>query len=130
MRGKTLKIVTVILQGFKRLDISVCLICSFIHIEHERTLHFQNDTENKCGVLRTSLLHQSIKNTRSFVSNDPGDCCCCAPPLVATSFENGYPTTEELVCSAVSEEIVRNSCATCISHTILHGTTHPSIYLR
>jgi hypothetical protein len=26
------------------------------------------------------------------------------PPLDATSFENGYPTTEELVCSAVSEE--------------------------
>jgi hypothetical protein len=29
MRGKTLKTVTVILQGFKRLDISVCLIFSF-----------------------------------------------------------------------------------------------------
>jgi hypothetical protein len=28
--------------------------------EHKRTLHFQNDTENKCGVLRTSHLHQSI----------------------------------------------------------------------
>jgi len=24
-------------------------------------LHFQNDTENKCGVLRTSHPHQSIK---------------------------------------------------------------------
>jgi hypothetical protein len=30
MRGKTPKIVTVILQGFKRLDISNCLIFSFI----------------------------------------------------------------------------------------------------
>jgi hypothetical protein len=36
------------------------------------------------------------ENTQSFVSNDPGDCCCCAPPLDATSFENGYPTAEEL----------------------------------
>jgi hypothetical protein len=72
--------------------------------EHKRTFHFQNDTENKCGVLRTSHLHQSIKkNTQSFVPNDPGD-CCCEPPLDATSFENGYPITEELVCSAVSEE--------------------------
>jgi hypothetical protein len=29
--------------------------------EHKRTLHFQNDTENKCGMLRTSRLHQSIE---------------------------------------------------------------------
>jgi hypothetical protein len=43
------------------------------------------------------------KNTRSFVSNDPGDCCCWAPAPDATSFENGYPTTEKLVCSAVRE---------------------------
>jgi hypothetical protein len=55
--------------------------------------------------------------------------CCCAPPLYATSFENGHPTTEELVCSAVSEEGVCNSCATCISHTISHETTRPSIHL-
>jgi hypothetical protein len=53
-----------------------------------------------------------------------------ARPLDATSFENGYPTTEELVCSAVSEERVCSSCATCISHTISHGTTQPSIHLR
>jgi hypothetical protein len=68
--------------------------------------------------------------TQSFVSNDPGDCCCCAPPLDASSFENGCPTTEELVCSAVSDGIFCNSCATCISHTISHGTTQPSIHLR
>jgi hypothetical protein len=35
--------------------------------EHKRTLHFQNDTERKCGVLRTSHLHQSIENSQSFV---------------------------------------------------------------
>jgi hypothetical protein len=70
------------------------------------------------------------KSTQRFVSNDPGDFCSCAPPLDATSFENGYPTTEELVCSAVSEERVCNSCATWISHTISHGTTQPSIHLR
>jgi hypothetical protein len=70
------------------------------------------------------------KNTQSFVLNDPGDCCCCVPPLNATSFENGYSTTEELVYSAVSEERVCNSCETCISHTISHGTTQPSIHLH
>jgi hypothetical protein len=70
------------------------------------------------------------RTLKSSVSNDPGDCCCCASPLDATSLENGYPTTEELVCSAVSEERVCNSCATCISHTISHGPTQPSIHLR
>jgi hypothetical protein len=35
-----------------------------------------------------------------------------------------------MVCSAVSEERVCNSCALCISHTIWHGTTQPSIHLR
>jgi hypothetical protein len=34
------------------------------------------------------------------------------------------------VCSAVSEEIFSNSCATCISHTISHGTIKPSIRLH
>jgi hypothetical protein len=29
------------------------------------------------------------------------------------------------VCSAVSEEIVCNSCEACILHTISHGTTQP-----
>jgi hypothetical protein len=30
----------------------------------------------------------------------------CAPPEEAISFKNDYPTTEELVCSAVSEKYV------------------------
>jgi hypothetical protein len=81
--------------------------------------------------IRTSQLHQSIeKHSKRFVSNDPGDSYCCALPLAATSFENGYPTTEELVCCAVSEERDSNRCATCISHTISNGTTQPSIHLR
>jgi hypothetical protein len=52
--------------------------------------------------------HTSRKeNTQSFVSNDlVGCCCCCVSPLDATNFENGYPTTEKLVCSAVSKESV------------------------
>jgi hypothetical protein len=49
-----------------------------------------------------------------------------APVLDATSSENGYLTTGELVCSAVSKERVRNSCATRILHTISHGTTKVS----
>jgi hypothetical protein len=32
----------------------------YIPGEHKRNLHFQSDTENKYGVLRTSHLHQSI----------------------------------------------------------------------
>jgi hypothetical protein len=45
----------------------------------------------------------------------------------ATSFECGYPTTEELVCYAVIEEKVR---ATCISHKISHAPIQPSFHLR
>jgi hypothetical protein len=41
-------------------------------------------------------------------------------PLV---FSNGYPATEELVCSAISKEGIYNSSTTFTSHTILHGTT-------
>jgi hypothetical protein len=33
----------------------------YIQSEHKRTLHFQYDTENKCGIPRTSHLHQLIK---------------------------------------------------------------------
>jgi hypothetical protein len=38
------------------------LCFKFLNIqgEHKRTLHFQNDTENKRGILRTLHLHQSI----------------------------------------------------------------------
>jgi hypothetical protein len=38
----------------------------YIQGEHKRTLHFQNDTENKCGVLRTSHVHQSIEAHSKF----------------------------------------------------------------
>jgi hypothetical protein len=37
-----------------------------IQDEHKRTLHFQNDTENKSGVLRSSHLHQSIEKPSKF----------------------------------------------------------------
>jgi hypothetical protein len=40
-----------------------------IQSEHKRTLHFQNDTENKCGVLRTSHLHQSIEKLSKFCTH-------------------------------------------------------------
>jgi hypothetical protein len=60
------------------------------------------------------------KNSQSFVSNDLGYCCCCMPLLDATSFENGYPTTEEFL---QLQKKVCNSCKTCISHTISPGTT-------
>jgi hypothetical protein len=68
------------------------------------------------------------KNSQSLVSNDLHD-CSCAPVLDATSSENGYLTTEELLCSTVSEERVCNSSA-CISHTVLYGPTQPSVDLH
>jgi hypothetical protein len=64
-------------------------------------------------VLRTSHLRQS--------TDSPENYCCCASPLGATCFENGYPTTDELVCSAVSEE---NACHSCTSHRISHVTIY------
>jgi hypothetical protein len=76
----------------------------------------------KTNVVYTHTTWQ--KYSRSFVSNDPGE-CCCAPLLDATTFEIGYPTTEKLVYSAVSKERVRNSCVMCTLHTISQGTTQP-----
>jgi hypothetical protein len=43
-----------------------------------------------------------------------------APLLDATNFENDYPATKELACTAICEESV--TCA-CIPHIISHGTT-------
>jgi hypothetical protein len=40
-----------------------------IQSEHKRTLHFQNNTENKCGILRTSHLHQSIEKLSKFCTH-------------------------------------------------------------
>jgi hypothetical protein len=38
----------------------------YIQGEHKRTSHFQNYTETKCGVLKTSHLHQSIEKHSKF----------------------------------------------------------------
>jgi hypothetical protein len=73
-----------------------------IQCEHKTPLHFQNDTGYMQHTYFT-LTPADRKKTQRFVSNDQGDCCCCCPPLLdATNFENGYNTTEELVCSPVS----------------------------
>jgi hypothetical protein len=40
--------------------------------EYKRTLQFHNDTENKCDVLRTSYLHQSIEKHSKFCFKWPG----------------------------------------------------------
>jgi hypothetical protein len=91
-------------------------------------LHFQNDTENKCSILRTSLLHQSIEKYSKFYFKWSGWLLLRAFAR-CHQFWNGYPTTKELVCSAVRDERVCNSCATCILHTISYGTTQPSIHI-
>jgi hypothetical protein len=44
-------------------------LCMHIQGEHKINLHFQNDTENKCGVLRTSHLHQSIEKLSKFCTH-------------------------------------------------------------
>jgi hypothetical protein len=38
----------------------------YVQGKHKITLHIQNDTENKCGVLRNSHLHQSIEKHSKF----------------------------------------------------------------
>jgi hypothetical protein len=40
-----------------------------IQSEHKRTLHFKNDTENKCDAFRTSHLHQSIEKLSKFCTH-------------------------------------------------------------
>jgi hypothetical protein len=39
---------------------------AYIQGEHKRTLHFQNDAENKFGALWTSHIHQSIEKLSKF----------------------------------------------------------------
>ena len=56
-------------------------------------LLFQNENENKCGILTISYLHQLIKQSQKFFSNDPR--CKFFTPLSldATNFENVYHKT-------------------------------------
>jgi hypothetical protein len=56
---------------------------------HKRTL-YSNDTENKCSILRSSHLHQSIQKPSNFVSNDLSYSDSALLPLDATDIENGY----------------------------------------
>jgi hypothetical protein len=41
----------------------------YIQGEHKGTLHFQNNTENKHGALRTEHLHQSIEKLSKFCTH-------------------------------------------------------------
>jgi hypothetical protein len=58
-----------------------------VQVEHKRRLHFQKDTEKDLAYSELHTHTSRLKNSRSFVSNDPRD-CCCAHPLDATSFNN------------------------------------------
>jgi hypothetical protein len=51
--------------GKKKLSFVVRIIQS----EQKRALHFQNDRENECGVLRTSHLHHSIEKLSEFYTH-------------------------------------------------------------
>jgi hypothetical protein len=103
----------------------------YFHIqgEHRLTLILSNVTENKYGVRRTSHSHQSIETLSKLCFKWPGRCCCCCtPPLCVTSFENGYPTRWELVCSALGKVSLCNSSAPYISHSFSRlGGFHPTL---
>jgi hypothetical protein len=64
-------------------------------------------------------------NTQNFVSNDPADCCCSTPLLDATSFKNGYPTTEELVQLVKKESTTAVQCAFCTQFQIENPAEYP-----
>jgi hypothetical protein len=78
--------------------------------EHKITLQFQNDLVYKCRVLRTSHFYQSRENLKSYFVNDPAVCYCMLLLLNATSFENSFFTTKELIYSMFDEE--RYACET------------------
>jgi hypothetical protein len=67
-----------------------------------KTLHFfERDNENKFGVLRTSHLHQSIRNSYSFVSSELRHSYCAPLPLDATNIENSHLSTLKKVDSVL-----------------------------
>jgi hypothetical protein len=49
--------------------LSAVRLSTFLQGEHKITVLFQNDTENKCGVLRNSHLHQSIEKLSKFCTH-------------------------------------------------------------
>lgn len=92
---------------------------------HYRSVTFREVLVSHCEqyTKRQKFTPTSVdKQTLKCMSNNPGDSCCSALPLDATSLQDGYPTTKELVCSAVSKERASNYFAKCISQTILSET--------
>jgi hypothetical protein len=62
---ESLKLIEVcFISGF---NTSASIRVIYIQGEHKITLHFQNYTENKCGVLRTHTYTSRYKNSQSFV---------------------------------------------------------------
>jgi hypothetical protein len=82
-----------------------------IQSEHKELYTLKKIQEMNAVYLEIHTHTSQQKNYQSSALNDLDECCCCAPLLDVTSFLNGYPTTEELLCSAVGEERVCNSCA-------------------
>jgi hypothetical protein len=100
--------------------------CDKYRVSTKQLYTFKTIQKRNAAYLEIHTHTSRQKNSQSFVSNGQGGFRCCALPLYATTFENGYHTTDELVYSAVSKERACNSCATCISQTISHGTTQPN----
>jgi hypothetical protein len=61
--------------------------------ECPQKIHFQNDTENKSGVLTNSYFLLSIGGRFIFILCEPGLCYCALLPPDATNFESGYRIT-------------------------------------
>lgn len=66
---------------------------------------FKMMQETNAAYLELHTHTSQQKNSQRSVSNYPSDCYCyrCAPLIDAASFENGYTTTKQLVCSTVSK---------------------------
>jgi hypothetical protein len=60
------------------------LILDNLHSIHKRTLLFQNNVKNKCGILRTSHLRQSMEELKKFYFKWTGSWLYALLPLDAT----------------------------------------------
>jgi hypothetical protein len=78
-------------------------VAQTIQSEHKRNLHFQNDNNTNEAFIEIQTHTSRHRDSQCFVSNNL-DCCCSASHPDDTRFANGYPTTEELVYSELSNK--------------------------
>ena len=74
----------------KQASLNFSLIQQITQKFSTRKLLIQNDIENKCVGLTNLQLHQLIKQSETFLSNDPRRNCFAPLSRDATNFKNGY----------------------------------------